>query len=135
MKRRKRKSKTPVIVESILFVLMLAATVFIVKERGYTPDTPAVTPSPVITSSPIPEVTPTPEITPSPTPEPEPEYFTFSFIGDCTICSHQKTTDYEDKMNGDYSYPFKNTVSYFESDDLTVANLECTISDAPYPRR
>ena len=129
MKSRKRKNKTPVIVESILFVLMLAATVFIVKERGYTPDTPAVTPSPVITASPIPDVTPTPEITPSPTPEPEPEYFTFSFIGDCTICSHQKTTDYEDKMNGDYSYPFKNTVSYFESDDLTVANLECTISE------
>ena len=32
-------------------------------------------------------------------------------------------------MGEDYSYPFKNTVQYFENDDLTIANLECTFSD------
>ena len=77
------------------------------------------------------EATPAPEAAPSPTPsaEPEAKYYTISFIGDCTLASSQYNNDFEAKMNGDYSYPFKNTVKYFTDDDLTVANLECTFSD------
>ncbi len=61
------------------------------------------------------EATPVPEATPSPTPsaEPEAKYYTISFIGDCTLASSQYNNDFEAKMNGDYSYPFKNTVKYF----------------------
>ena len=33
-------------------------------------------------------------------------------------------------MNGDYAYPFSNTIQYFENDDFTIANLECTFSDS-----
>ena len=67
------------------------------------------------------------EVTPEP--ESEPEYFTLSAIGDCTLASHQYTSDYSAKMNGDYSYPFSNTVQYFENDEYTIGNLECTFSD------
>ena len=79
-----------------------------------------------------PEPTPTP--TPTPTPEPTPELFTISVIGDQTLTSHQMLSDqseysYAGRMNGDYSYPFKNTVQYFKDDEFTISNLECTLSD------
>ena len=32
-------------------------------------------------------------------------------------------------MGEDYAYPFSNTIEYFDHDDLTIANLECTFSD------
>ncbi len=72
--------------------------------------------------------------TPPPTPEPTPEYFTFSAVGDCTLASHQNLSEgdkasYAGKMNGDYAYPFHNTLEYFDGDELTIANLECTLSD------
>lgn len=70
-----------------------------------------------------------PTSTPKPTPTPEPEYYTLSFIGDCTLASSQYNNDFDAKLNGDYSYPFKNTVEYFENDDLTFANLECSFSE------
>ena len=68
------------------------------------------------------------------TPEPTPEYFTISAIGDLTLASHQNLGDaseysYTSRMNGDYTYPFQNTIQYFEADDLTIGNLECTFSD------
>ncbi len=66
--------------------------------------------------------------------DPEPELFTLSFVGDCTLTSFNGGTDYRNKMGEDYSYPFKNTVQYFNGDDFTLANLECTFSDrALYP--
>ncbi len=70
-----------------------------------------------------------PDVTPEPEPEPQPEYFTLSFIGDCTLTSFNGGTDYRNKLGDDYSYPFKNTIQYFENDDLTFANLECSFSD------
>ena len=76
----------------------------------------------------------TPEPTPTPTPEPTPELFTISVIGDETLTSHQNLSDqsefsYNGRMNGDYSYPFKNTAQYFLNDEYTVSNLECTLAD------
>ena len=32
-------------------------------------------------------------------------------------------------MGEDYSYPFHNTVQYFDDDELTISNLECTFSE------
>ena len=79
-----------------------------------------------------PESSPTP--TPEPTPEPEPEYFTISCIGDLTLTtnqyfSEQSSAHYASKMDGDYGYPFANTVQYFSDDELTLGNLECSFSD------
>ena len=70
-----------------------------------------------------------PTSTPTPPSTPAPKTYTISFIGDCTLASSQYNNDFEKKMNGDYSYPFKNTVKYFKNDNLTVANLECSFSD------
>lgn len=70
-----------------------------------------------------------PAPTPTPTPEPTPEYFTISYIGDLTLTNHQYTSDYEKKMDGDYSYPLSNVVQYFADDEYTIGNLECTFSD------
>jgi len=71
--------------------------------------------------------------TPVPTPTPDPEYFTISAVGDCTLASSQNFLEspygYKARMNGDYAYPFSNTIQYFAEDDFTLANLECTLSD------
>lgn len=76
-----------------------------------------------------PEAPAAPELTPEPSPEPEPEYYTISVIGDCTLTTFNGGSDYKNKMNGDYAYPFSGTVDYFREDDLTIGNLECTLSD------
>lgn len=72
------------------------------------------------------EITPEPEIV---EPEPEPEHFILSFVGDCTLSSSKGGTGYSDKIAGDYSYPFSNVIDYLSTDDFSLANLECTISD------
>ena len=98
-----------------------------VQEVVYAERDPA--PTPVAVSTPA----PTPEATPEPTPAPEPEYYTLSFIGDCTLWSSQNyahhPAGFKGMMNDDYSYPFANTVQFFEEDDFTIANLECILSD------
>ena len=130
----------------IVFLLCLALLGLITQARidqatlitvPYSSAIPAVstsTPSaPVTTVEASPE--PTPESTPEPTPEPE--YFTLSFIGDCTLWSNanyaQHPAGYAGVMGDDYSYPFHNTVQYFENDDFTFANLECILSDKQLP--
>lgn len=92
----------------------------------------AVTPEPeeeTVTATPVP--------TPTPTPEPQPEYYTISCVGDCTLWSNQNYANhpagYAGVINGDYSYPFSNTVEYFANDDYTLANLECILSDTSLP--
>ncbi len=97
---------------------------------------PSEAPVPVWEAAPTLEPTPapTPKPTPTPTPEPTPEFFTISAIGDCTLYSHQNLSprdpaSFTGKMGEDYAYPFHNTIQYFDEDELTVANLECTLSD------
>lgn len=127
------------ILHSLLLTLLTLALVFLVVARSQLEDPtgsvlPAMQEEPSPSPSPSPTPSPSPEPTPTPTPEPQPEYFTLSFIGDCTLTSHQNLWEgspyhYASRMNGDYSYPFSNTVEYFENDDFTLANLECTFSD------
>ena len=92
---------------------------------------------PVVSAPEVPVVA-TPEPTPTQTPEPTPELFTISVIGDETLTSHQMLSDqseysYAGRMNGDYSYPFKNTVQYFKDDEFTISNLECTLCKCADP--
>ena len=121
---------------ALLTVLLLGAVAFMVLLRYATTlqSAPADEPVPTAAQTAAPTLaptpTPTPEPTPTPTPEPTPEYFTVTYIGDQTLCSHQHTTDYEKKMNGDYSYPFSNVAEYFLNDEYTIGNLEMTFSDS-----
>ena len=90
---------------------------------------PAASASPSPSPSPEPTPSPTPEPTPEPTPDPTPEYFTVSMVGDCTLSSSQYNSHFEDTLKGDMSWPFSGTLQYFEDDYLTIANLECSLSE------
>lgn len=122
--------------KSVLLVALLAGLAFTLKFRvdaaAREPDGPIESAPPSVTLAPT--ATPKPTATPEPTPEPTPESFTLSVIGDMTLTSHQNLADtspysYAGRMQGDYSYPFSNTIQYFENDDFTIGNLECTFSD------
>lgn len=86
---------------------------------------PTLSPSPSASASP----SPSPTSSPTPTPEPTPEIFTISMVGDCTLSSSQRENRFESVLNGDMSWPFSGTLEYFESDYLSIANLECNFSD------
>lgn len=108
--------------------------------RAATPS-PETTPQPVETLSPTPEVTPSPTPTatpaptpsPAPTPTPTPESYTISLVGDCTLASYPKIRfweiAFENVVKEDWSYPFSNMAELFHEDELTMVNLECSISD------
>ncbi|MBR4579465.1 MAG: CapA family protein [Oscillospiraceae bacterium] len=83
--------------------------------------------------TPAPTPAPTPEPTATPEPEPTPIVYTISLVGDCTLASYPKIrnweTSIENVVNGNWAYPFSHTAELFRQDDLTLANLECSISD------
>lgn len=77
-------------------------------------------------------VTPTP--TPTPTLIPEPEHVLVSFLGDCTL-GEPLTWDgsesgFDSVVGGDMNYCFQNSADILSSDDMTLANLEGTFTDA-----
>lgn len=98
---------------------------------------PAVTAVPAV-SAPETAGQPEPEVTPAPaaTAEPEPEYFTVSMIGDCTLSASPDKRGwgigFQMTVGSDMSYPFANTAEYLRDDYLTIANLECNLSDKSY---
>lgn len=61
---------------------------------------------------------------------------TISFAGDCTLgtdesFSYINSFPYQlEKQDDDYSYFFRNVRNIFKSDDLTIVNLETTLTDA-----
>jgi hypothetical protein len=67
---------------------------------------------------------------------PDSSDITLSSVGDCTIGSDNKFS-YDGSLeqvfnnnNKDYSYFFKNVVDIFKEDDITIANLETTLTNA-----
>ena len=66
----------------------------------------------------------------------EPEYFTISMVGDCTLSASKDKRDwgigFQRTVGDDYAYPFANTVQFLNDDYLTIANLECSLSDNKY---
>jgi len=88
----------------------------------------------------IPELVTTPSIDEpvieeEPEPEPEPVEITISFAGDTTI-GYDDSRGYEwsfaqeVERQGDYGYFFRNIKDIFEKDDLTLVNLETTLTTA-----
>ncbi len=122
---------------TLILILVIAVAVLglLLFVRLSGAEEPPVTAVPAASETPAPEETaeptpsPTAEPTPSPTPEPEPEYFTVSMVGDCTLSSSQLYPHFEYIIDGDMSWPFSGTVQYFEDDYLTIANLECSLSE------
>ena len=92
---------------------------------------PTPTPSPTPTPTPEPTATPTP--TPTPTPEPTPIEYTISMVGDCTLASYPQARYYansfENVVGTNWAYPFSNVLDVTANDDMTIVNLECSISD------
>lgn len=65
--------------------------------------------------------------------EPQEERFVLTFAGDCTLGSTVSLVyadcGFSRTVGEDYGYPFRNVVSYFENDDLTLVNLEGVLGD------
>lgn len=99
----------------ILLVLIVLVRLGVVNESIFSPENPPTqaTPTPSASSSAEPE-------------EDEDEYFTISFVGDCTIAGNR----FQSLSGGNADYPFANVTDIFSDDEATVANLECIFSDA-----
>ena len=137
------------LIAGIMLVVLIGLTVFSpawaarpenVKVPTFTPiptaaPTPELTPAPTAETLAVtePTATPTPEPTATPTPEPTPIVYTISMVGDCTLASYPEIrgweSSFENVVDGNWDYPFANTVELFAADDLTIINLECSISD------
>lgn len=124
--------KKTIKIVSLVCCLVLCAVTLTLRIRAV-PESPVVSDSPAESPADTPVIETPPVETPKPTPPPEPEYFTLSFVGDNTLNSAKdflkSPKGYEKTMNGDYAYPYSNTVDYFRDDDMTFANLECNFSD------
>ena len=70
--------------------------------------------------------TPTSTPTPMPTLTPEERIVTVSFAGDCTLTQDYRSTNrmFDNTVGGDMDYCFQNCAPMFQSDDLTLINLE-----------
>ncbi|MCR5663584.1 MAG: CapA family protein [Oscillospiraceae bacterium] len=77
-----------------------------------------------------------PSPAPTQAPSGEPEYFTVSMIGDCTLSAAPARVGwgigFQLTVGDDMAYPFANTVQFLDDDYLTIANLECSLSDNKY---
>ncbi len=78
------------------------------------------------------DVTPPAEETP--VPPAESEFFTINMVGDCTLASSDyyrgTPQGYDTVINGDWAYPFSLTAHLFADDDMTFANLECSLTES-----
>ena len=91
---------------------------------------PTPIPTAVPTEAPTPEPTAEPTPTPLPTPEPRPEnVVTITAVGDCTLGGDTNGTGGDKRFASyvqkyGYDYFLDNVRHIFESDDLTIVNLE-----------
>ncbi len=122
-KSKKQSSQIPLILLLAVLVLALAGMIALRGRGADTPKAPAVEPV---------ELTQEPE----PTGEVEPEYYTISMVGDCTLSASKDKLYWgiglQMTVGDDYAYPFAKTVQFLDKDYLTIANLECNLSDEHY---
>ena len=111
-------------------------------ERSGSPGGTDAQPDPIGTREGTPEgeASAAPESSPEPEeeddPNAEPEYFTVSMVGDCTLSASPDKLGwgigFQMTVGDDYEYPFANTAQFLDDDYLTIANLECVLSDHHY---
>ena len=118
--------------KSILFALVCALCL-----TGCQTAVPAETTAQTETAISVMVTEPATEATMPAETRPQEERFVLTFVGDCTLGANPQNT-YADVgfprvVGEDYSYPFRNVVSYFEADDATFVNLEGTLTDVGNP--
>ena len=136
--RRRRRKKIITLVLIVLALALLGVLIGVGIGKLAAPPEPQATatpqPTPEITASPTAEPTATP--TPVPTQEPQPKYITITAVGDCTLGGNTNDGgDGEERFMASFKengpdYYLKNFRALFETDDLTVANLEGPLTDA-----
>ncbi len=90
-----------------------------------------------VTETTVPETeAPTTEPTTVPTEPPE-EHFQLTFTGDCTFganpVNYYAGYGFIKTVGEDYSYPFRNVISWFENDECSFINLEGPLTDEGNP--
>ncbi len=150
--RRRRTMKAAIETAALIAVLLVCAVLWratsspaapvsaSTAEPTRTDPTAASAPSaePEITATPTAEPTATPTSAPTPTPEPTSVSITLTAVGDCTIGGDMNGSSekrFEEMVSDgaggiDYDYCFKNVKSIFESDDITLVNLEVVLTDS-----
>lgn len=120
-----------IVVLLLLAELITIAVMYRLRSRADVPDTTESTGEMTATTEEITEPS-TEEITEETT-EPEQSSFTLTFVGDCTLGSTpskwQQMGTFVHTIGEDYAYPFRNVAQYFQTDDLTIANLEVVLAD------
>lgn len=114
----------------ILCALVLAAGGILALRFALPSSAPAPTPTALPAASPAPSRAPE---TPEPTEAPETEYFTLSFVGDCTLGSSPNLPaawNFQHMVGEHYDWPFAATRQYLEDDYLTLANMEGVFTTA-----
>lgn len=150
--RRRRTMKAAIETAALIAVLLVCVVLWratsspaapvsaSTAEPTRTEPTAASAPSaePEITAAPTAEPTATPTSAPTPTPEPTSVSITLTAVGDCTIGGDMNGSSekrFEEMVSDgaggiDYDYCFKNVKSIFESDDVTLVNLEVVLTDS-----
>ena len=134
----KKKIWIVVTAEILVLVLLTTAALAIFLQKKHKQDAlsgTVATTQPIFTTT-VPQPTTPPVTEPTLPPEPEPEVIqlTLTFTGDCTLGRNQKMdyvgTYYEfyDKYGADYF--FENVRHIFQEDDLTIINLEGSLTDS-----
>ena len=69
--------------------------------------------------------------------EPAEECFLLTFVGDCTFgaspANYYAGVGFINTVGEDYGYPFRNVLTFFETDEATFANLEGPLTDSGNP--
>ena len=130
------------LVKTVFMILLVFALGLLLWVRLGSVPQPTKAPSATASVTAEPGQEPTPGTEPAESEDPgididaEPEYFTVSMVGDCTLSASPDKRDwgigFQRTVGDDTDYPFANTVQFLNDDYLTIANLECSLSDKKY---
>ena len=144
----------PIFILPIVFALALALCIPFLIPRGQSPVLEATEPTTVpeemleteplsgwedaATEPPTGEATEDPTEPPTEAPtEQRDEYFTLTFVGDCTFgatpSNWENAGSFVQVVGENYSYPFANVAQIFRDDDFTLANLEGPLTEEGEP--
>ena len=130
-RKKQKRTNIPALVLTIMLTLA-AALVIGLRMGGQKPEPAKAAPTSEPGNAALVENT----LDPQPTAEPEPEFFTVSMVGDCTLSASPDKRGwgigFQMTVGDDYTYPFAKTKDFLNKDYLTIANLECSLSDKKY---